>query len=263
VVLARVRTHLELTRARDRLRDQNADLERELARRMRETLLTQELTLSMVAGLAETRDNDTGNHILRTRLYVEALARQLQDDPAFAAELEEGELRRIVKAAPLHDIGKIGIPDHILLKPGRLTPDEFETMKTHARLGGDAITHAIRQVLPQYRSVSGDQVDTPEVLRFLEIGRVIASHHHERWDGSGYPDGLAGNAIPLPARLMALADVFDALTMRRIYKRPWSTPEATSHIVGESGRHFDPAIVAAFERVQEQFAAIAVQLADE
>ena len=263
VVLARVRTHLELKSARDRLRDHNADLERELAQRMRETLLTQDLTLSMVAGLAETRDNDTGNHILRTRLYVEALARQLQDDPAFAPELDEGALRCIVKAAPLHDIGKIGIPDHILLKPGRLTPDEFETMKTHARLGGEAITHAILQVLPQYRSVSGDGADTPEVLRFLEIGRVIATHHHERWDGSGYPDGLAGTAIPLPARLMALADVFDALTMRRVYKRAWSTAEATSHILGESGRHFDPAIVTAFEQVQHKFAAIAVQLADD
>jgi putative two-component system response regulator len=262
VVQARVRTHLELKAARDRLRDHNAALEQELARRMHETLLTQDLTLSMVAGLAETRDNDTGNHILRTQLYVETLARQLQTDPARAAELDERQLRCIVKAAPLHDIGKIGIPDHILLKPGRLTPDEFEIMKTHARLGGDAITHAIRQVLPRYQSATGDDSDTPEVVRFLEIGRVIATHHHERWDGTGYPDGLAGVAIPLPARLMALADVFDALTMRRVYKRAWSTAEATAHILGESGRHFDPDIVAAFAAVQGAFATIAAQLAD-
>ncbi|NRT55721.1 HD-GYP domain-containing protein [Sphaerotilus uruguayifluvii] len=262
VVLARVRTHLELKAARDRLHDQNTDLERELARRMRETLLTQDLTLSMVAGLAETRDNDTGNHILRTRLYVEALARRLQSLPAFAAELDEATLRRIVKAAPLHDIGKIGIADQILLKPGRLTPQEFEVMKTHARLGGQAIEHAIREVLPQYREASGDATDTPEVLRFLETGRLIATHHHERWDGQGYPDGLAGTAIPLPARLMAVADVYDALTMRRVYKRAWSTDEAAEHLLAEAGRHFDPDLIAAFAQVRHEFAAIAARLAD-
>jgi putative two-component system response regulator len=260
VVLARVRTHLELKQARDRLAGQNQWLEAELARRVREIQLAQDLTLSAMAELAETRDNETGHHILRTQSYVEALGRRLQAEPAYAPLLEEAQLLRIAKAAPMHDIGKIGIRDAILLKPGRLTPDEFEIMKTHARIGGDAIAQAIRKTLALHPVEPGAAV--PESVRFLEVARLIATHHHERWDGTGYPDGLAGDAIPLPARLMALADVFDALTTPRIYKRPWPLAEAVRHIVAQSGAHFDPAVVAAFLDIQPEFEAIARRLAE-
>ncbi|MFM2058136.1 MAG: hypothetical protein RLY71_2521 [Pseudomonadota bacterium] len=260
IVLARVRAQLELKTARDRLADQNAWLERELARRMHEALLAQDLTLCVMAGLAETRDSDTGNHIQRTQRYVEVLARHLQSDPAYAADLDEAQLMRIVKGAPMHDIGKIGIGDAILLKPGKLTPDELAIMRTHVQIGGDALKQAIDRTLAMHPVQDADEM--PEAIRFLEVARIIAMHHHEHWDGSGYPDGLAGTDIPLPARLMALADVFDALTMRRVYKEPWSMERAAQHIASQSGRHFDPGIVAAFIRIQDEFASIAARLAD-
>lgn len=260
IVLARIRTQLELKAARDRLSDQNEWLECELLRRMRDSLLAQDLTLCAMAELAETRDNETGNHILRTQSYIEVLARKLQNDPAYAPMLKEAALSRIVKAAPMHDIGKIGIRDNILLKPGKLTHLEFEVMKTHARLGGDAIEHAINKALAMHEAQATDVL--PESVRFLEVARVIATHHHERWDGSGYPDGLKGENIPLPARLMALADVFDALTTQRVYKRPWLLSDASRYIVEESGAHFDPGVVLAFEASQDEFAAISARLAD-
>jgi putative two-component system response regulator len=263
VVLARVRTHLALKHARDRLQGRNAALELEVTRRMRESLIAQELTLSAMAELAETRDNETGNHIARTQHFVECLARQLQRDPAFSAQLDEAQVHRITKAAPMHDIGKIGIRDHILLKPGRLTAEEFEVMKTHARIGGDAIAHAIRKAVDQHVPEGGfDAGQVPESIRFLEVARAIATHHHERWDGQGYPDGLAGAAIPLAARLMAVADVYDALTTSRVYKAPWTCEAAAAHIVAQSGTHFDPAVVAAFVAQQAAFAEICALLRD-
>ncbi|MDT9002309.1 two-component system response regulator [Paucibacter sp. APW11] len=263
VALARVRTQLELKRSRDRLADQNSWLEAEVARRTHESLIAQDLTLCALAELAETRDNETGNHILRTQGYVEALARQLQPLSGFAEELNEAQLLRIVKAAPMHDIGKIGIQDHILLKPGRLTPEEFEIMKTHARIGGQAIERALSKVRQMHQAGGDDDSQPlPESIRFLEVARTIANHHHERWDGSGYPDGLSGTAIPLAARLMALADVFDALTMRRVYKEPWPVEKAIAHIEAEAGKHFDPTIVAAFVNIQAEFRAIAARLSD-
>jgi putative two-component system response regulator len=259
VVLARVRTQLELKAARDRLADQNAWLEAEVARRVHDSQVAQDLTLCALAELTETRDIETGNHILRTQAYVEALGRELLQDPACAAELADGQLERIVKAAPMHDIGKIGIPDRILLKPGRLTEDEFAEMKTHARLGGDALARALAKVTHMH---AGNGSDEPESVRFLQMARVIAEGHHERWDGHGYPHGLAGEHIPLAARLMAVADVYDALTTRRVYKDAW-TPQATAeHIEREAGRHFDPRLVQAFRAVRPQFEAIARRLAD-
>jgi len=263
IVLARVRTQLALKAANDQLAGQNAWLEVELARRMHETLLAQDLTLCAMAELAETRDSDTGNHVQRTQSYVAALGRALQADPVFAPELSEAKLQRIVKAAPMHDIGKIGIPDGVLLKPERLSQAEFEVMKTHARLGGNAIAHAIHKASAMHADKGLDNGDAlPESLRFLEVARLIATHHHERWDGLGYPDGLAGDAIPLAARLMALADVFDALTTRRVYKAPWPLEEAVRYITSQSGRHFDPRLVLSFTRVADQFSSIARQLAD-
>jgi len=259
VLLARVRAHLELKQTQDRLRHQNQWLEAEVQRRTRESLIAQDLTLSTLAELAETRDNETGHHIQRTQGYVEVLALHLQSHPELGRELDDAQLQRIVKAAPLHDIGKIGIRDHVLLKPGALTPEEFEEMKTHARIGGDALAHAMAKATPLQ---GGDSAEPPEALRFLEVARTIATHHHERWDGTGYPDHLAGQQIPLPARLMAVADVFDALIMRRIYKPAWPVPKAMAHIESQAGQHFDPAVVAAFLACRTPLAEIAARLAD-
>lgn len=259
VVMARVRTQLELKAARDRLLNQNDWLEQEVQRRMHETELAQDLTLCALAELAEARDNETGNHILRTQGYVEALGRRLRSLPGWAEELADAGLMRIVKAAPMHDIGKIGIRDHILLKPGRLTPEEFEVMKTHASIGGDALARAMQRAMALHPQ---DGSDPPEPVQFLQVACTIAYGHHERWDGSGYPRGLAGQAIPRPARLMALADVYDALTTPRVYKRAWSLDEAARHIAGDAGSHFDPDVVAAFLDIRDEFEAIASRLAD-
>jgi len=260
VVQARVRAHLEIKQARDRLRSQNDWLEAEVERRMRENLLVQELSLGLLAELAETRDADTGNHILRTKAFIGVLARQLHATSSYRPQLAEPRLTRIVKASPLHDIGKVAIPDRILLKPGKLTPEEWAVMKTHARIGGEVIRRAIQKTLPVDRSAA---VTKPESLAFLETAGTIATWHHERWDGSGYPDGLSGSDIPLPARLMALADVYDALTAPRVYKRPWTLDEAAEHLRREAGTHFDPEIVDAFLTVRRDFETIQRTLRDE
>ncbi|MCP5159530.1 MAG: two-component system response regulator [Gammaproteobacteria bacterium] len=248
IVLARIHTQLELKRARDWLRDQNAFLETEIARRMAENQLIQDISIHALARLAETRDPETGNHLCRTQEYVRTLAMALQDHPRFAAFLTDRNIQLLAKSAPLHDIGKVGIPDHILLKPGPLNPEEWAIMKTHARLGSEAIEQAER--------------DAKEPVEFLALAKEIAHYHHEKWNGSGYPEGLAGDAIPISARLMALADVFDALINRRVYKPPMPYAEARDIIAVERGRHFDPDVVGAFLDGFEQFCAIAKRYSD-
>ena len=243
VVLARVRTQLEAKQARDWLRDQNAALEAEIARRMAENDLTQMVSIRALAHLAETRDPETGNHIHRTQAYVRVLAMHLRTVPRFSEFLTPHIIELLIKSAPLHDIGKVGIPDSILLKPGKLTPEEFEIMKTHARLGSDAIEQA--------------EADVEQPLAFLILAKEIAHWHHEKWDGSGYPDGLAGDAIPYSARLMALADVFDALVSPRVYKTPMSFEQAREIVVAERGRHFDPDVVEVFIENFAEFVAVA------
>ena len=261
VVLARVQTHLALEQARTRLEAQNAWLESEVQRRIRDNLMIQDVSLSIIVGLVETRDAETGDHTLRTRAYVDALGRRLQRDPRFAAAVEPAALTTMVKASPLHDIGKIGIPDAILLKPGPLTPAEFEIMKTHARIGADAISHAIARVTGV--GLSGRYDRMPEALDFLETARQMARWHHEKWAGGGYPDNLSGEAIPVCARLMGIADMFDALTTKRCYKAAMPTPDAVNLVTKVSGTHFDPRVVEAFLAVAEDFAAIALRYADE
>jgi len=248
IVLARVRTQMELKHARDRLQDQNTYLEAEVRRRMHENTLVQEASIHALARLAETRDPETGNHILRTQEYVRVLATRLRTHPRFSAHLDDHAIELLYKSAPLHDIGKVGIPDHILLKPGKLTPQEWVIMKTHARLGAEAIERA--------------EEDVARPIEFLAIAKEIALHHHEKWDGTGYPDALAGDAIPFPARLMALADVFDAVISRRVYKEPMSIERAHEIITGGSGRHFDPDVVAAFEADFDVFRDIAERYSD-
>ncbi|MCP5149600.1 MAG: two-component system response regulator [Ectothiorhodospiraceae bacterium] len=249
VVLARVRTQLELKRARDRLRDQNTWLEAEIARRMGEYELLQSVSIHALARLAEVRDPETGNHILRTREYVRTLAAHLSGHPRFEAFLDPATIDAVVKSAPLHDIGKVGIPDHILLKPGRLSPDEWTVMKTHAALGADAIAQAER--------------DAEGPAECLTFAKQIARHHHEHWDGSGYPDGLAGDDIPIPARLMAIADVFDALISRRVYKAPMPFVEARAIMVRGRATQFDPDVLDGFLECFDQFCRIAERYRDE
>jgi len=261
ILLARVRTHLELKEARDWLQDQNGYLEGEVSRRMRENDLIKDVSLNALALLAEKRDNETGNHLYRTQAYVEALMQQLQEHPRFRHALSAAQRQLIAKAAPLHDIGKVGIPDQILLKPARLTPEEFEIMKTHSLIGAEAIEAAIERV------VGGDRARLDELqgstpLDFLVVARHIALGHHEKWDGSGYPQGLRGDAIPIPARLMALADVFDALTCKRHYKEAFPLEQAVAMLVEGRGSHFDPDVVDAFLAIQDRFADIARRYAD-
>lgn len=255
VVLARVRNHLELAGARAKLRQRNIELEELVAERTRE-LLEQKQQIIQAQGaiittfctLAEVRDNETGNHILRTQRYVEALARQLQQHPRFAQVLGSEILALLFRSAPLHDIGKIGIPDSILLKPGPLTADEWTVMRRHAEFGRDAIAEAETTLGP--------------AAGFLRYAREIAYGHHEKWDGSGYPQGLAGDAIPLSARLMAVADVYDALISRRVYKPPFPHEQAIAMIVEGKGRHFDPDIVDALQEVAGEFMSIALNYQD-
>lgn len=247
-VLARVYTQLKIKAAADFLRDQNDFLEQEVQRRTREVMAIQDVTIHAMASLAETRDNETGNHIRRTQHYVKLLAELLRDHPRFSHFLDDDTIRLLFKSAPLHDIGKVGIPDHILLKPGRLTVEEFEIMMTHTTLGRDAIQHAEDQL--------GISVD------FLRLAKEIAYSHQEKWDGSGYPQGLAGDAIPISARLMAVADVYDALISRRVYKAGMLHEEAVDIIRQGGGWHFDPDVCAAFLSAAEQFQAIAERFTD-
>jgi putative two-component system response regulator len=248
VLLARVRNQMEAKLARDWLEDNNAALEAEIARRTGENNLTQKVAIRALAHLAEMRDEETGNHILRTRNYVRLLATLLREHPRFRETLTNQYIDLLTVSAPLHDIGKVGIPDHILLKPGKLTPDEWEIMKTHSALGSDAIERAER--------------DIEQPLPFLKLAKEIARWQHEKWNGEGYPDGLVGDAIPVSARLMAVADAFDALTSRRVYKPKISFDEAREIIAQGRGAHFDPDVVDAFLAHYEQFASIARHYSD-
>jgi cyclic di-GMP phosphodiesterase len=248
IMMARVRAQLELKQARDLLRDQNADLGAEVARRMGENQLVQDVSIHALARLAETRDPETGNHLRRTQGYVRALALRLRSHPRFSEFLTEHNIEVLAKSAPLHDIGKVGIPDRILLKPGKLTAEEREIMKDHARLGSEAIEQA--------------EQDAEKPVEFLALAKEIAHWHHERWDGSGYPDGLAGDAIPISARIMALADVFDALTTPRVYKRSIDFAQARDIIAEGRGSQFDPDMTDAFLEIYGEMVAIATHYRD-
>lgn len=248
IVLARIKTQLQVKAAATFLKDKNLYLETEISKRTAEISAVQDVTILAMASLAETRDLETGNHIRRTQHYVKVLAQKLKTHPNFGYFLSEAMINTLFKSAPLHDIGKVGIPDRILLKPGKLTEEEFETMKTHTTLGRDAIKHAEKEL--------GIQVE------FLRIAKEIAYYHQEKYDGSGYPTGISGNDIPISARLMALADVYDALISRRVYKEPMPHEMAVKIIIEGKGRHFDPDIVDAFLELQEEFQAIAARFID-
>ena len=263
ILLARVKTHLRLREAGDLLRDQNVHLESLVSKRTRDlearTLelqarttdlqLSQDLTIVALGSIAETRDNETGNHIHRTRAYVQVMTQRLAPLPRYRNTISEEQWTMIWKSAPLHDIGKVGIPDHILLKPGKLTVDEFTVMKSHPAIGRDALRDAEKRM-----GAEGS---------FLGVAKEIAYSHHERWDGSGYPQGLSGEATPLSARLMALADVYDALIHKRVYKPAWSHAEAIEMIREGRGRHFDPSLVDCFMEDADEFRYIASRFSDD
>jgi response regulator RpfG family c-di-GMP phosphodiesterase len=220
----------------------------QLQRKTEEVSQIRDVTIMAMASLAETRDKETGNHLRRTQTYIRELGIKLRDHPRFKDFLTEDNIESLYKLAPLHDIGKVGIPDAILLKQDKLTPEEYKIMKMHPLLGGEAIAAAERNL--------------PTPNRFLHIAREIATGHHEHWDGSGYPLGLKGDAIPISARLMAVADVYDALISRRIYKRAFTHEESVAYITQERGTQFDPDVVDAFLSINVEFHQIAEQFSD-
>jgi putative two-component system response regulator len=248
IVLARVKAQLIVKASADFLRDKNEHLELLVARRTRDIMAIQDVAIMAMATLAETRDYDTSNHILRTQHYVLALARQLKGHPRFADTLNDQTINVIFKSTPLHDIGKVGIPERILLKPGELTPDELEIMMTHTTLGRDAIEQAEQSL--------GLKVE------FFSVAKQIALSHQEKWDGSGYPQGLSGDSIPVAARLMAVADVYDALISPRIYADGTPHEGAVRQVIEAKGTHLDPDMVDAFVEIEQIIHAIALRYAD-
>ena len=244
-------TLVEITRLKEleaELRQANERLEHDVLVKTFDLMLTQDVTIMSLVALAETRDSETGAHIERTRRYVRALARQLARTGRYREELDDDAIHLLFRSAPLHDIGKVGIRDDVLLETGPLEPARYDRMKRHTILGGDALRWAEQRL--GHNS-------------FLQVARDIAYYHHEHWDGTGYPHGLSGEQIPLAARLMALADVYDALTSRRRYKQSLPHERARDEIVACRGTHFDPDVVDAFLACEEEFREIAVRYREE
>ena len=212
-----------------------------------EVKTTRDVAIVSLSALAESRDNETGAHIIRTQEYVKVLAEHLSLTDKYASSLTANYIELLYKSAPLHDVGKVGIPDNVLLKPGKLTDEEFEIMKTHPQIGAEALSTAEKQL--------GSS-------SFLRVAKEISLTHHEKWNGAGYPNQLAGEDIPLSGRLMALADVYDALISKRVYKPAFSHDKAKSIILDGDGTHFDPDVVKAFLAVEDQFVRIAAVYQD-
>ncbi|MBL9124826.1 MAG: response regulator [Planctomycetaceae bacterium] len=212
------------------------------------SLENREMVILALAKLAASRDSEGGQHLERLRRYARILAEALGRHPEYQQRVDAELVSLVYQTAPLHDIGKVGVPDAILLKQGKLTEEEFALMQTHTLIGAETLDAALRN----YPSA-----------RFLQVARDIALSHHERWDGQGYPHGLSGEQIPLAARIVALADVYDALTSPRSYREPGSHATACEIIAGEAGKHFDPAVVVAFQQVAASFAEIQQQFADD
>jgi len=240
-VNARVDTHLRLRKMKLELERHNLYLEELVNEQVREISDSQMATILAVSKLAEYRDDETGQHIERTRMLCRIIAEQLRCNLHYEEKINDAYLENIFHAAPLHDIGKVGIADSILLKPGKLASEEFEIMKTHTMIGANTL-HTVRSKYPKNA--------------FVNMGIAIARTHHEKWDGSGYPDGLAGGDIPLAGRIMALADVYDALRSQRPYKDPFTHEKSCRLILEGKGKHFDPAVVEAFQEVEARFAQI-------
>ena len=214
------------------------DIQAELVANQQKISRMQSHIITGLSSLIENRDVETGEHVLRTGTFVETLARDAISDGVYADTLNEQFVSKMQTLAPMHDIGKIVVSDRILLKPGRLTPEEYEQMKKHAAVGGDVIREVLSGVTDE---------------DYLSFASDIATYHHERWDGTGYPKGLKGEEIPLAARIMAIADVFDALVSHRCYKEPFSIEESMKIIKEGAGTQFDPRLVEVFLRHSEEF----------
>jgi putative two-component system response regulator len=249
IVSIRVKNHLMIQELKSAIRLQNQTLEERVVQRTQELLKIQDATILAMGVMAELRDEETGLHLKRTQEYLRCLAVAVADHPRFADQLDPASIEGMAKSAPLHDIGKVGVPDAILHKPAKLTEEEFTIMKNHPTYG--------RNIILEVERMLGEE------SVFLRYAREIAYGHQEKWDGSGYPQGAKGDEIPLSARLMALADVYDALLSKRVYK-PAFTHEVAVGIIWEGkGRHFDPDLVDGFMRIADQFHKIALQYADQ
>ncbi len=241
LVKSRVNNQLELKRYRNHLEELVRERTKELAD-------TQDVAIYCLASLTETRDPETGGHILRTQRYVRALSERLKTHPSYSDFLKNGTIELLYKSAPLHDIGKVGVPDVILKKPGKLTPEEFEEMKKHTVYGMQALLVAEKKL---------------GANSFMRLAAEIAYTHHEKWDGTGYPRGLRGEEIPISGRIMALADVYDALISRRVYKQPFPHEAAFSALAEGRGRTFDPEMTDCFLAMEDEVRTIAREFPDD
>ncbi|HWR12644.1 MAG TPA: HD domain-containing phosphohydrolase [Rectinemataceae bacterium] len=237
-VKARVGVHLELRSAQKALEDYSSLLEKKVKEQVEELSAGQLTLITAMTKLVEARDDATGRHIERTQTLCRLLAERLGGKPGYRETIDPGFIEDIYNASPLHDIGKVAIKDSILLKPGKLLPEEYEIMKTHTTIGKEYLCRALAK--------------SPK-NKYLRMGMEIAGSHHEKWDGSGYPEGLVGEAIPLCARIMALVDVYDALRSTRLYKEAYPHAQTLAMIVQGRGGHFDPAVVDAFLEISEAF----------
>ena len=238
----RIELHSSLKQTQKKLEQHNELLENAVQERTRELNLTRDVTIRALVGLLEVRDIESSNHTRRTQWMMKAMCEHLRGREAYSAVLTDAYISELFSTAPLHDIGKVGIPDHILLKPGKLTPEEFEIMKKHTTYGVDALRLAGQE---------------SEKLSFIHTALEIVGTHHEKFDGSGYPAGLKGKDIPLAGRLMAIIDVYDALVSQRVYKPAISHRDALAIIAAERGKHFDPELVDALFEIEAEFRAIA------
>jgi putative two-component system response regulator len=246
-VAARVATHLKLHRLQLEKEEYNEKLEAVVEEQARTILDSQMAIIFAIAKLAESRDDDTGKHLERIQITARALALNHGKKPEYNSIITRAYAENLFHASPLHDIGKVAIPDNILLKPGKLTSEEFEIMKTHTLLGAETLKEVLNK--------------SPE-NRFIKMGIAIARHHHEKWDGTGYPDGLSGANIPLSARIMSVADVYDAVRSKRCYKPAFSHDDTREIILKGKGTQFDPDIIDTFENIHEEIKSIYESLVD-
>lgn len=237
-VRSRVANHLKIHALQEELVESNKLLNKRVQEQVKQIADTQMETIFSIAKLAQSRDDDTGTHLERVQNFCAILARELCDNSVYSSQINEEFIKDIMHASPLHDIGKVGISDTILLKPGKLTFEEFEIMKTHTTIGAETLVEVDKKF--------GDN-------HFIQMGIVIARSHHERWDGNGYPDKLTGFDIPLAARIMSIADVYDALKSKRAYKEAFAQEKCVAIINEGKGTQFDPVLVNAFNRVKDDF----------
>ncbi len=255
ILLSRVHAHLTAGMASRTIRVSNEYLKFEVSKSARQLTAMQDITILAMASLSETRDSDTANHLRRTQNYVRLLAQQLRSHPGYAEYLSDDMVSILYRCAPLHDIGKVGIPDRVLLKPGRYTTEEYALMQRHPTLGRDALARAQRVTGHETLWFNGPS-------DFFEVAKELVYSHHEKWDGSGYPQGLKGKQIPISARLMAVADVYDALISPRVYKKAMTHAQAEKIIVEGRNSFFAPELVDAFLALGAEFQAVAHRYAD-